>query len=82
MRNRNHPQYLGEPIGRASSRRAALYRNRARELGESAARETFADRRKFMLDLAATYTRVANAMAPPPPATSEAQSIFRPPHAR
>ena len=50
---------------RASHRRAAVYRNRARNLTEIADREPFEDRRRHMLDVAASYQRAADLMAPP-----------------
>ena len=58
---------------RHASRRAGIYRHRAKQLAESAAHE-FRDegRRRHLLDLAATYQRVADAMAPlPPPSPRE-----------
>jgi hypothetical protein len=45
----------------------AVYRHRARELAETAAHK---DRRRHMLDLAATYHPDANEMSPPAPADS------------
>jgi hypothetical protein len=53
VRSRNHFQYLGEPAGRASSRRAVLYRQRARALAERA-KGISAEHSQHMLELAAT----------------------------
>ena len=52
---------------RHAHRRAGAYRSRARELTEAAVHE-FRDegRRLHMLDLAQTYQRVADEMAPQP----------------
>ena len=61
---------------RVAHHRAALYRQRARDLVQRA-KDIPA-----VLELAENYIRAANQMAPPPPAISEAQSIFRPPHVR
>jgi len=52
---------------RHAHRRAQTFRQRSRLLSEAAVHE-FRDegRRHHMLDLAATYQRVADEMAPPP----------------
>ena len=60
-------------------RRAAVYRARAHELGEAAAREWQEDRRRHMLDQAATFQRAADQMAPAPePTEREKAGLFRP----
>jgi hypothetical protein len=56
---------MAQPI---ASRRAAVYRHRARELAETAAREWHEDRRRHLLDQAATFQRAAEQMDPQPPA--------------
>ena len=48
-------------------RRAAIYRQRAQELTESAKQLRDECDRKHMLDQAATFERAADALAPPPP---------------
>ena len=53
---------------------ADTFRRRARELIASAWREHDTDWRRYMLNLAATYQRVADAIAPLPPAERQ---IFR-----
>jgi hypothetical protein len=50
----------------SAHRRAARYRSRAHSLTENAQREPFQDRRRYMLDVAASYRRAADQMAPPP----------------
>ena len=47
-----------------------VYRHRARELAETAAPRPHKDRRRHMLDLAATYHPDANEMSPPAPTDS------------
>ena len=61
---------------RAAHRQAQVYRQRARVLTEAAAHE-FRDegRRRHMLDLAATYQRVADEMAPLSPRETALASI-------
>jgi hypothetical protein len=61
-------------IDRTAHRRAAVYRNCAHNIAESAQREPFDDRRRHMLDLAETYWRAANQMAPEPPTPIPGQS--------
>jgi hypothetical protein len=51
-----------------ASRRAAAYRQRARELAEVAAHEWRDEgRRRHLVELAAQYQRTADALAPPSP---------------
>ena len=57
-------------------RRAGLYRHRARELTERAKDIPYEADRRHMLELAATYERTANNLAPAPSATSEAATMF------
>jgi hypothetical protein len=53
---------------RHAHRRAGAYRARARELAQAAAHEWRDEgRRQHMLDLAKSYERTADAMAPPSP---------------
>jgi hypothetical protein len=59
-----------------ADRRAAEYRRHADELAEFARREADRDRRRHLLDLALSYLRSADAIAPRPPAESQ---IFRRP---
>jgi hypothetical protein len=49
------------------ARRAGAFRHRAHQLTEQATREWREDRRRHLLELAATYQRTAGALAPPPP---------------
>jgi hypothetical protein len=57
-------------------RRANIYRQRARELAEAATHEWRDEsRRLHMLDLAKSYERTADAMAPPSP--PDEPGIFR-----
>ncbi|MGB6815415.1 MAG: hypothetical protein WBE29_00395, partial [Pseudolabrys sp.] len=67
VRSRNHFQVLGDPAGRASSRRASLYRVRARELADRAKGARDESDRRYLLDQAEIYRRVADALAPLPP---------------
>ncbi|HEY6701994.1 MAG TPA: hypothetical protein VI137_14490 [Pseudolabrys sp.] len=53
---------MAKPI---AVRRAAVYRQRALELSETAREERREDVRRHMLDQAATFQRAADAMAPP-----------------
>ena len=62
---------------RTANRHAALHRQRARELIERA-KDIPAEHSRHMLELVATYERTADSLVPVP-ATSEAQSVFRPP---
>ena len=55
-------------------RRAAIYRQRAQELTESAKQLRDECDRKHMLDQAATFERAADALAPPPPPEPHAKS--------
>jgi len=48
-------------------RRAAIYRQRAQELTESARQPRDECDRRHLLDQAATFERAADALAPPPP---------------
>ena len=51
---------------RHAHRRAGVYRHRAQQLTEAARHEwRYASYRQHMLDLAATYQRAADALAPP-----------------
>ena len=58
-----------------AARRAAVYRHRARELAETATHEWRDENRLHMLDLAKSYERTADAMAPPSP--PDEPGIFR-----
>ena len=59
-------------------RRAAVYRQRAQELAESARQPRDECDRKHLLDQAATFERAADALAPPPPAPHlSAKSPFK-----
>ena len=53
-------------------RRAGMYRHRARELAERAKEIPGEDDRRHMLELAATYERTADSLAPAPPSTTAA----------
>jgi hypothetical protein len=55
---------MAKPI---AVRRAAVYRQRALELSETARQERRADVRRHLLDQAATFQRAADAIAPLPP---------------
>jgi hypothetical protein len=59
---------------RIANRHAALYRQRARDLIERA-RNIPAEHSRHMLELAATYERTADYLAPAP-ATSEGATVF------
>jgi hypothetical protein len=63
-----------------TKRRAGEYRNRALQLENRAAKVRDAADRRHMLELAATLRRAADAMAPVP-RPSEADLVFRSPHA-
>jgi hypothetical protein len=70
------PQTLGV-ADRESHRRANIYRSHAHALTEAAAREherRFQDRRKYLLELAASYRRAANQLAPESPTPIPGQS--------
>jgi hypothetical protein len=54
------------PKHRDTRRRAAHLRDRAHSLANAAQREPFPDRRRHLLDLAASYLRAAQDMAPAP----------------
>ena len=54
-------------------RRAAIYRQRAQELSESAKQPRDECDRRHMLDQAATFERAADALAPPPPPAAGAR---------
>jgi hypothetical protein len=62
------------------ARRAGAFRHRAHQLTEQATREWREDRRRHLLELAATYQRTADALAPPPPRARAEQHhcFFRP----
>jgi hypothetical protein len=51
---------------RSATRRAGVYRHRAQELAEEARHVRDEADRKHLLELAATYRRAADQMAPPP----------------
>ena len=52
-----------------AAHRAATYRRHARELADAAQQENrFNDRRRHLLDLATTYRRAADRLAPQPQA--------------
>jgi hypothetical protein len=53
---------------RSARRRAAVFRDHARQLGEKAARKRDASLRKHILDLAETHLRAADQMDAAPPA--------------
>jgi hypothetical protein len=53
-------------------RRAGMYRHRAHELAERAKEIPGEDDRRHMLELAATYERTADSLAPAPPSTTAA----------
>jgi hypothetical protein len=57
-------------------RRASIYHQRARQLAEAAVREPREDRRRYMLELVATYERAAYQLVPSPPPSPSSQ-IFR-----
>ena len=59
---------------RAARRHAALYRQRARDLIERA-KGVPAEHSRHMLELATTYERTADNLAPAP-ATSEVATVF------
>ena len=61
---------------RTANRRAALCRHRARELIERAKDIPGEDDRRHMLELAATYERTADNLAPLPPPVSEVATVF------
>ena len=69
-------------------RRAAIYRQRAQELSESAKQLRDECDRRHMLDQAATFARAADAMAPPPPEpparhlSGAFKGLFDPPRVR
>ena len=68
-------------------RRAAIYRQRAHELSESAKQPRDECDRRHMLDQAATFERAADALAPPPepPArhlSGAFKGLFDPPRVR
>jgi len=54
-------------LERPADRRAAAYRIRARELIEAAWRTNDIGRKQHLFDLAKTYQRTADVMAPLPP---------------
>ena len=60
---------------RSASRRAGMYRHRARALTEQANEARDACDRRHMLELAAIYERTADSLAPAP-ATSEPATVF------
>jgi hypothetical protein len=63
---------------RSARRRAGIYRYKARELQRIAEQELrYEGRRKHLLDLATTYERAADQLAPPPPPPSPSSQIFR-----
>jgi hypothetical protein len=59
---------------RTANRHAALYRHRARELIERA-KDIPAEHSHHVLELAATYERTADSLAPAP-AVGEAATVF------
>jgi hypothetical protein len=61
-----------------ADRAANRYRHRARDLVQRAKDLPAECDRRHMLELAATYERTADSLVPVP-ASSEAQSVFRPP---
>ncbi len=66
-------------------RRAAVYRERAQQLAESARQLRDECDRRHMLDQAATFERAADALAPPPPAphlSDVFKGFFDPPRVR
>ena len=71
------------PVGRA-----AIYRQRAQELSESAKHLRDECDRRHMLDQAAAFERAADALAPPPPEPSARRlsgafrGLFDPPRVR
>jgi hypothetical protein len=65
----------GSMAGRAANRRAALYRHRARDLVQRAKDIRGECDRRHMLELAATYERTADNLAPAP-APSEPATVF------
>ena len=62
-------------VDRSASRRAGAYRHRARVLTEQAKEPRDESDRRHMLELAATYERTADKLAPAP-ATSEPATVF------
>ena len=73
---------MAKPI---AIRRAAVYRQRAQELTDTAREERRADVKRHMLDQAATFQRAADAMAPPPPEPARHdpfKGLFDPPRVR
>ena len=80
----NSAHHMAQPF---PIRRAAIYRQRAQELTDTAREERRADVKRHMLDQAATFQRAADAMAPPPPEPTRHLSdpfkgLFDPPRVR
>jgi hypothetical protein len=62
----NNQNFTGDPTGRAS-RRASAFRHRAAQLLQEAVSSRFsASERRYLLDLAAVFQNVADAIEPPP----------------
>ena len=60
---------------RSARRRAGVYRHRAAALAEMAKEARDESDRRHMLELAATYERTADSLAPPP-AVNESATVF------